>query len=260
MTTDEVVELAGKPTDSVSSDIIWYRYKIDKGWYIELPFFNGKLSDMSIVDYPNNRVFELEQEDYITTLPCPNTVAQIDGSSASGTFIDDRDGKAYRTVKIESLTWMAENLNFVMDSSVCYHNADSNCTKYGRLYNWDTAMKACPAGWRLSSDEDWVNLALAAAGKCNGRVHWKIAGKKLKSKTNWGDWSGNGTDDYGFLALPGGFGNSDSSFSRADDDFGYWWSATESDATRANFWHISRDLDRKDDKKTHLRSVRCVRE
>ena len=259
MTPDEVVELAGKPTDSVSSDIIWYRYKIDKGWYMDLPFHNEKLSDMSIVDYSNNRVFELEQDEYITTLPCLTTVAQTSGGNAVDTFTDNRDGRTYRTVKIGSLTWMVENLNFVMDSSVCYDNDESNCQKYGRLYNWETAMKACPAGWRLSSDEDWVNLALAAAGKCNGRVHWKIAGKKLKSKTNWSDWGGNGTDDYGFSALPGGLGDFDSSFSYAGN-IGYWWSATESDATSANFWDISRGLDREDDKKTRLRCVRCVRE
>ena len=270
MNLAEVAKLAGKPTDSVDSSFIWYRYKIDTGWYIDLHFFNEQLSDISIVDYPNNRVFELQQDEYITTLPCPNAVAQTGGNNGTGTFIDDRDGKAYRTVKIGTLTWMAENLNFVMDSSVCHDNDESNCQKYGRLYNWDAAMTACPAGWRLSSDEDWVNLALAAAGKCNGRVHWKIAGLKLKS-TEWESHSGNGTDDVGFSALPGGFRFGPFSrslvgdFSSIGSYFGSWWSARESDesdTTRAGGWYMSSGMSfgMTSDNKWAMRSVRCVRE
>jgi uncharacterized protein (TIGR02145 family) len=265
MSPANVVKLAGKPTDSVDSSFIWYRYKIDNGWYMDLHFFKEQLSDMSIVDYPNNRVFELEQEDYITTLPCPNTIAQTGDSGSTGTFTDDRDGKTYRTVKIGRLTWMAENLKFVTDSSVCFENADSNCTRYGRLYYRDTAMAACPAGWRLPSDEDWLNLALAVAGKCNGRVHWNIAGTKLKSTTGWNgrNYSGssNGTDDFGFSALPGGwrYGGSwgKASFSVYSDDGGWW--ASGDGVTSARVWYISKLLGRHSEIMDHL-SVRCVRE
>jgi len=266
MNPAETVKLAGKPTDSVDSSFIWHRYKIDTGWYMDLHFFNEQLSDMSIVDSPNNRVFELVQDDYITTLPCPNTVAQTGDNNGTGTFTDDRDGKTYRTVKVGMLTWMAENLNFVTDSSSCYDNADSNCTKYGQLYNWYDAMIACPAGWHLSSDDDWVSSALAVAGKCNGRVHWKIAGLKLKS-TEWKNHDG--TDDVGFSALPGGyrFGPFTRSLVVNFSGGGYsgsWWSARESDmgdTTRAGNWYMfSGDLGRSSDYKWGMHSVRCVRE
>jgi len=161
-----------------------------------------------------------------------------------GTFTDSRDGKTYRTVRIGKLTWMVENLNFVTDSSVCYENDESNCQKYGRLYNWNDAMTACPAGWRVPSDEDWDSLTVAVGGQ---RVEygyvvydWKFAGKKLKSTTGWVDWeyddgklvSGNGTDDFGFSALPGGYGSSGGNFYDAGY-VGHWWSATEYDATYA---------------------------
>jgi len=265
MSPKEVVKLAGKPTDSLDSSFIWYRYKIDTGWYMDLHFFNKQLSDMSIVDYPNNRVFELEQDDYITALPCPNTFAQTDNSSGSGMFTDSRDGKTYRTVKIGELTWMAENLNFVTESSLCYDNVDSNCTKYGRLYNWDDAMKACPAGWRLSSDEDWAKLALAVANKCNGRIHWRMAAKKLKSTTGWYSrqygYSGDGTDDIGFSALPGGNRYREDGFFLGGGSHGDLWSATEGDVTNAKYWWIiSSDLSRGSSEKGRLCSVRCVRE
>ena len=260
MSPAKVTKLAGKPTVSVDSSFIWYRYKIDTGWYMDLHFFNEQLSDMSIVDFPNNRVFELEQEDYITTLPCPNTVAQIDGSIASGTFTDDRDGRAYRTVKVGESTWMAENLDFVTDSSVCSDNDESNCTKYGRLYNWDDTTKACPAGWRLPGDEDW---ALAVANKCNGRIHWKMAAKKLKTSTGWQDnWGGstlNGTDEIGFSALPGASRSNDNFF-LGIGSYGDWWSATESDVTLAGCREISLNLRRDSRDKERMLSVRCVRE
>jgi len=264
MSPAKVTKLAGKPTVSVDSSFIWYRYKIDTGWYMDLHFFNDKLSDMSIVDFPNNRVFELEQEDYITTLPCPSTVAQIDGNSASGTFTDDRDGRAYRTVKVGESTWMAENLDFVTDSSVCSDNDESNCTKYGRLYNWDDATKACPAGWRLPGDEDWAKLTLAVANKCNGRIHWGMAAKKLKTTTGWYSDSydrGNGTDDIGFSALPGGYrvkiGND---VFLGAGRYGKWWSATETDVKSVGRWEIYNDLNRGSIDKERMFSVRCVRE
>jgi uncharacterized protein (TIGR02145 family) len=43
---------------------------------------------------------------------------------------------------------MAENLNYQPETgkSWCYNDSDSYCEKYGRLYDWEAAMKVCPAG------------------------------------------------------------------------------------------------------------------
>ena len=150
-------------------------------------------------------------------------------------FEDTRDGTRYKTVKIGNQIWMAENLNIVTKDRKCYNNEPSNCEKYGGLYDWETAKWVCPDGWHLPSTEEWVSLENFAGGDRTART-------KLKAKSGWNnpdsdfalierdtlpEISSNGTDDYGFSALPGGFGESE-----LDTDFddvgncGYWWTTT----------------------------------
>jgi len=135
-----------------------------------------------------------------------------------GVWIDPRDNKTYKTVKIGTQTWMAENLNYEAEGSVCYENNPANCAKCGRLYNWDVAMKACPSGWHLPSKDEYETLDKAVGGE-------KVAGKKLKAKSGWNS-NGNGSDEYGFSALPGGSGNSSGDFINVGY-YGLWWSASE---------------------------------
>jgi uncharacterized protein (TIGR02145 family)/uncharacterized repeat protein (TIGR02543 family) len=167
------------------------------------------------------------------------------------TFRDSRDSKSYRMVKIGDQVWMAENLNFNASGSVCYDNNDANCAKYGRLYDWNTAMTACPVGWRLPSDEEWGTLVNAVGTN---------PGTKLKSRTGWHN-NGNGTDDFGFSVLPGGYGNG-GSFSNVGS-WGYWWSASQLDASHARnrhtHWNLS-DVHGDRHNKTRQFSVRCLQD
>jgi len=135
-----------------------------------------------------------------------------------GTFTDSRDKKTYKTVKIGEQVWMAENLNYEASDSKCYDNKPDNCAKYGRLYSWETAKSACPTGWHLPLKAEWEALVTTAGGE-------NTAGKNLKATSGWNE-NGNGTDKFGFSALPGGFGFSDGSFS-AVGEFGDWRSVSE---------------------------------
>jgi uncharacterized protein (TIGR02145 family) len=91
---------------------------------------------------------------------------------------------------------MAENLAYKPSSGNywAYDNNQSNVAKYGYLYDWQTACNVCPTGWHLPSDTEWTQLTEFVGGK---------VGTKLKAKSGWSR-NGNGTDDYGFYALPGG--------------------------------------------------------
>jgi len=148
-------------------------------------------------------------------------------------FCDSRDGKVYVYVTIGTQTWMAENLAYEAKGSRCYGEGgkiyvgydydtkttidsalsdaeiQANCEKYGRLYDWETAKKVCPSGWHLPNMKEHEAL-IESLGGIDARPK---PGMKLKTTSGWDDYysndgtyagSGNGTDDFGFAALPGG--------------------------------------------------------
>jgi len=169
-----------------------------------------------------------------------------------GSFTDSRDGKSYKTIKVGSQTWFAENLNYEASGSKCYENNPSNCQKYGRLYDWETAMKACPSGWHLPS-EDESEVLENIAGDFNGR--------KLKTKSGWNN-NGNGTDEFWFSALPGGYGFSDGSFGNFGNR-GYWWSSSENNSNSAYYRNIDCDSEYarwNNYYKSGLFSIRCLQD
>lgn len=144
-----------------------------------------------------------------------------------GKLLDERDGQIYRTVKIGGQTWMAENLNYadsaqtpsLEESCWCYEYKDDNCVLYGCHYNWYSVFKPdspldcppypcklkqlttdvqgfCPMGWHLPVQTEWQDLFDEVGGS-------SVAGERLKSVVGWEN-NGNGTDVYGFSALPAG--------------------------------------------------------
>jgi uncharacterized protein (TIGR02145 family) len=172
---------------------------------------------------------------------------------------------------------MAQNFNCEVSGSKCYNNDPANCSKYGRLYSWATAMGIgtkynrewwggsdenhkgiCPGGWHIPSDYEW-DILMDFVGLSEGL--------KLKATYGWNsnDYegvSGNGTDDYRFSALPGGNGNSDGGFGDVGT-YGYWWSASESDDETAYNRYMGYNLDFMEwdyvDKSDWF-SVRCIKD
>jgi uncharacterized protein (TIGR02145 family) len=146
-------------------------------------------------------------------------------------------GETYKTVVIGEQTWLTRNLNYKpsQNKSWCYDDESSNCAKYGRLYDWVTAMALpsycykktcasqikpkhqgiCPKGYHIPTKVDWEKLVSYAGGE-------NVAGGKLKAANGW-----DGEDVFGFLALPGGsFNRHSGNFSQAGN-FGLWWGTDE---------------------------------
>ena len=235
--------------------------------------------DGSNIDGANSDKYTpTEAGSYIVTVSAegynPKTSAIVDVSDPSpSTFTDERDGTVYKKVTIGEQTWMAENLNYDAgvnggDNGRCYKYSADSCAKYGRLYNWSTAMGGtvsssanpsgiqgvCPAGWHLPSDAEWTQLTDFVGDE-------STAGKKLKSTSGWNDDRyGSGTDDYGFSALPGG------AFSiglfTGSGDIGTWWSATEYELNADNAFvrWLDEDMLNVDRIKILELSVRCVQD
>jgi uncharacterized protein (TIGR02145 family) len=168
---------------------------------------------------------------------------KVPASVTYDTFKDGRDGKRYRTVKMpDGRTWMAENLNYQTGKSWYYEDSFFGITIHykncGRLYDWETAMNACPNGWHVPSFEEWDSLAQSVNGVKGPAPHtnmsidyWNGTGNKLSSAI-----FRDGTDDFGFTALPCGNLPIDGYEERRADMFGnggtygydsYWWTATE---------------------------------
>jgi uncharacterized protein (TIGR02145 family) len=142
----------------------------------------------------------------------------------------------------------------------------ANCDKYGRLYSWAAAMALpdsckygryscasqvgakhrgiCPSGWHIPNNADWDKLMHYVDGTSdNSKIFYGsyTADMNLKATSGWDSYpgeSGNGTDNYGFSALPGGLGEFWDQPNGYNDHYqgvghvGFWWSATEADKER----------------------------
>jgi uncharacterized protein (TIGR02145 family) len=191
--------------------------------------------------------------------------------------VTDIDGNVYRTVKIGNQIWLAENLKVkkyrdgteipnAIDNyqwpgqssgAWCYYNNDSgNGETYGALYNWQAvndSRNLAPEGWHVPTDEEWQELADYLGGS-------SVAGKKLKTTSGWSN-NGNGIDEVGFGAFPGGYRNYGGFYEMRGT--AYFWSSSEGSSYDA--W--GRLLNGSDNgigrlywDKTWGFSVRCVRD
>ena len=206
-----------------------------------------------------------------------------------GKMTDPRDGKVYRTIVVDGLEWMAENLDFsdselmpnIEGANWCYDNNPDFCKVGGRLYTWAAAMNLssdmlnkdwgqyvktstmrrgiCPEGWAIPDRNEYWGLTERA-----GNDSYSVAGKNLKSTKGWRGLDGNGLDSIGFTALPTGFYAKDK-FYNAGFEGGFWTSSDDyylssSEANVVNFAYDSEAASIVARKKEFGYSVRCVKD
>lgn len=178
-------------------------------------------------------------------------------SKKKNEFKDPRDKQTYRTVKIAGLEWLGDNLNYKTAGSFCYKDEDDQCMVFGRLYTWDAAQKACPAGFRLPTHADFESLWTAAGADFN-------AGYLIKADYGWsGDTNGN--DTLKFSAMPAGNRFDDETYGNTAK-FAFFWSADDTSegvpAGSARVWYLtskSMAFGYMSKPKNFGFSVRCVR-
>ena len=201
----------------------------------------------------------------------------------------DIDGNVYKTVKIGSQLWMAENLkvtryrngevipnvtdygqweNLSTGARCAYNNDDGNVATYGLLYNWyavNDPRGLAPSGWRVPTDADWkkleMYLGMSKRDANDEGFRESPVGDKLKATSGWDD-NGNGNNESGFTALPGGYRVDHGTFDGIGSNGG-WWSSTELSSTHA--WYRGLDYNDSDVLRYYFSkhngfSVRCVRD
>jgi len=130
----------------------------------------------------------------------------------TGSYKDLRDGKVYKTIKIGTLIIMSENFAFKPSSGNywAYDNDTNNVTKYGYLYDWETAKKIIPSGWHLPTKKDWETLY----------KYWGDDPIKVYNIVKAGG-------SYGFNALLGGWRHSSGMFFDIDASANFWGATSD---------------------------------
>jgi len=174
--------------------------------------------------------------------------------SAQDKFTDLRDGNSYRTLAVDGSIWMAENLKYIVPGNDAYYfdNDLDNVPSYGVLYNWKTAVKACPDGWHLPSGAEFQALV----------NHFDV------DET----WEKTGSGPVSFDIKLGGMQDYEGTFTEMDES-AYFWTSTEYNENEAEYFsylvlnnHPVVDISRKSDmpdihgsEKINRYSVRCVK-
>jgi uncharacterized protein (TIGR02145 family) len=191
--------------------------------------------------------------------------------------VSDIDGNTYKTIEIGTQVWMAENLattkyndgtdiswatnstSWTLATNPAYSWYNNVTVSYGALYNWFAVNsgKLCPAGWHVSSDEEWTILSTYLGGLT-------VAGGKLKEAgtIHWQAPNSTAANSFGFTALPGGYRYYNGAFNTIKR-YGYWWTATESTSSNGyarDIYYAYSNLDRISSDKRSGASVRCVKD
>ncbi len=178
-----------------------------------------------------------------------------------GEMTDPRDDRTYKTIRIGSQLWMAENLNYSIQNSWCYDETDDNCLLYGRLYDWENATDACPEGWHLPSDVEWDLLADYLGGESIAGGRMKAAGTLQGGTGLWESPNTSGVNSSGFSGLPGGRRYPGGEFYGIGID-GYWWCSNDNGVDFSYFRvlrYFNAEIHRGIAHKIYAGSVRCIK-
>ncbi len=272
-------------------EIVFAHFDFNVDWVVEEG--HGTISEKTGLDHlgrsPTSWTLPQVKGDYKATASIINRSGNLLGSpvkfetkveEGDSTFTDPRDGNVYKTVKIGTQTWFAENLRYSGDiphvpsaeawkaiynkgnptgqpAWANYKNDSNNDKIYGKLYNWYAVNTGtlCPSGWHIPTDAEWTTLTNHLGGPF-------VAGGKMKSVTGWSAPNTAATNESGFTGLPGGIRHFTGQFTNLGS-YGFWWSSSPTDTNDA--WNrfllsSSGSFNRGDYDRPDGLSCRCLRD
>lgn len=197
----------------------------------------------------------------------------------------DPGGQSYPVIQVGGQHWMAANLAWLPEVSPSSAGSDSlplyyvysyegtdaaeamatgNFQDYGVLYNWTAALTACPEGWHLPSDMEWMILEKTLGMYDTWITGWRPSGevdRKLKSMTGW-KRDGNGDNSSGFDIPPAGCRLSNQTGFAGTEGQVFFWTSTPENPAKAwtrSLAYLSLGVNRVTEARDYGFSVRCIR-
>lgn len=181
-------------------------------------------------------------------------------NNSPDTFIDNRDGNIYKTIKVGNQIWMTENLRYKTVNSKTYSEIVTGELNYGEVYNTLDATSVCPKGWHLPTRNEWITLRDTLLGFQPSVGYYEYSCNYLKSRKGWEKFNGN--DAVGFSAYPTGYIEVGGHLNDEFDVYrkgiaAYWWSLG---SNKLSYWelHSLAEYKLKINKNIYL-PIRCVR-
>jgi uncharacterized protein (TIGR02145 family) len=141
------------------------------------------------------------------------------------------------SVTIGNQTWSLRNWDFNYPGSKVYNNDESNRAIYGGLYSWDmvTSPDFAPNGWRVPTNQEYIDLLVALGGTPTSSIPAAIAAKE-KGTEHW--ITDNGLNTSGFTALGGGLMTSGGSSINLKV-VGNFWTKSEFSGTNGLYMNVN---------------------
>jgi hypothetical protein len=158
--TDFIFEVTYLHDDITPEDSLLIRWDLDGDSIWETKFSTERKITHRFIKPGNQIAFcEVRDKDFMSCIiekPLPVKVDYFDLTD----IVDQRNVKVkYKLVRIGEQVWMKSNMQFrVKDHSWAYDDNLTNRVQFGYLYDWEGAQQACPPGFHLPTDEEWMDL------------------------------------------------------------------------------------------------------
>lgn len=194
-----------KSSSSAASDSKWEDYKPESSSSVK------SSSSFEVSGHYDCSVYKCVTTEYLNQ--------EMLAAGKYGELLDVRDSQVYRTIQIGEQVWMAQNLNYNADRSICYDEIEENCKSYGKLY-YGYFTDICPDGWRVPSEDDFITLLEVVnegeVSRSDGQgsdglwiVYKNTENLNLKLGSASYVWNtenaSKGSDIYGLSLIPSGF-------------------------------------------------------